>query len=70
MDEFTAEAFTNREEPVQTIDVPDNDEKPSHSEEQKGKLRKAGSKLRGKLNDVVAGKNGSRNSIQDRLFTK
>lgn len=70
MDEFTAAAFTNHEEPAQRIDPPDDDEKPSHSEEHKSRLRKAGSKLKGKFNDVVGSKNGSGNSIQDRLFTK
>lgn len=70
MDEFTADAFTNAEEPVQSIDVPDDDEKSSHPEEHKSRLRRAGSKLKGKFSNVVASKHGSGNSIQDRLFTK
>lgn len=70
MDEFTADAFTNREEPVQIIAVPDDDEEPSRPEERKGKLRSAGSKLKGKVHDVVTGKSVSKNSLQDRLFTK
>lgn len=70
MDEFTAEAFTNCEEPVQTIEVSDDEEKPSHSEEHKSRLKKAGSKLKGKFHNVVGSKNGSGNSLQDRLFTK
>lgn len=70
MDEFTAEAFINHEEPVQSIDLADDGEEQSHSEESKSKLRKAGAKIKGKFNDMVASKNGSRNSIQDRLFTK
>ena len=70
MDEFTAEAFTYCNEPVQSIEVADDDGEQPHPEEHKSKLRKAGSKLKGKFNDMVTSKNGSSNSIQDRLFTK
>lgn len=70
MDEFTAETFTNQEEPVPIIAVPDDDEDPPNSEEHKSKLRSAGSKLKGKFHDVVAGKKVTKGSLQDRVFTK
>jgi hypothetical protein len=69
MDEFTAETVTNRDERVPVV-VADDDGKPPNSDEKKGRLKNAGSKLKGKLKKVVAGKSVSKHSLQDRLFTK
>lgn len=77
MDEYTADAFVNRDEPVPILTIP-NDEVASatssdneHAESKRSRLKKelSGSKLKEKLHD--AGKrHESGNSLQDRLFTK
>ena len=77
MDEYTAEAFVNREEPVPVLTIPSL-EAPSaassandHADSKRSRLHKklSGSKLGEKLHD--AGKHHeSGNSLQDRLFSK
>lgn len=72
MDEFTADTFVNRDEPIPAISVLGNDGTPSDSESKRERLRKnlSSSKLKEKLQHVGAGKTDSGSSIQDRLFAK
>ena len=74
MDEFTADAFVNREEPIPVIAVPGND---APSSEPKGKrerfnetLKGTSSKLKDKLHEHGQGSKEYGQSLQDRLFTK
>ena len=74
MDEFTADAFVNREEPIPVIAVAGNDAPPS---EPKGKrerlnetLKGTSSKLKDKLHEHGPGSKEYGQSLQDRLFTK
>ncbi len=69
MDEFTAETGTNRDDRVPVM-VADDDGKTPNSDEKKGRLKNAGSKLKGKLKDAIAGRSVPKHSLQDRLFTK
>lgn len=76
MDEYTADAFVNRNEPVPTLTVPTEDldgasSDGEHAGSKRSRLKKnlSGSKLKEKLHD--AGKHHeSGGSLQDRLFTK
>ena len=78
MDEFTADTFINHDESAPVVAMPDNDDdnggggggELAKSEEHKSKLSHAGSKIKNKFHDAVAGKNLSKNSLQDRIFTK
>ena len=77
MDEYTADAFANRDEPVPAIAVSggldlgdgssDNND---HSDSKRERLKKqlSGSRLKEKMHDV--GKHESGASLQDRLFSK
>ena len=74
MDEFTADAFVNRDEPIPTIKISGNDNGEA-SEPPKGKRERlkesATSKLKEKAQDVASPENKRYGySIQDRLFTK
>lgn len=75
MDEFTADAFANREEPVPVLSVSGPDT--SSSDTVKGKRERlkeslSGSKdkLKDKLQDTGSGSKDYGYSLQDRLFTK
>ena len=68
MDEYTADAFVNREEPATTIAVsrdPDLSAASSDNNEHAGSKRE---RLKEKLQDV--GKQEPGASLQDRLFSK
>ena len=74
MDEFTADAFVNREEPIPVIAFAGTD---APSSEPKGKrerlndtLKGTSSKLKDKLHEHGAGSKEYGQSLQDRLFTK
>lgn len=81
MDEFTAETFSELEKsaPVVAVSDANNDAEDdegagggkSKSEEPVSKLRSAGSKIKTKFHDVIAGKNvATKNSLHDRIFIK
>ena len=72
MDEFTADAFVNRDEPVPVLAVsgtgslsPDPDSKHSRLKESL-----SNSKLKEKLQDGIASRSDTGFSLQDRLLTK
>ena len=72
MDEYTADAFVNRDEPIPTISLPGNED---HAPEQpKGKRDRlkdsTTSKLKEKAQDISSKDKKHGYSIQDRLFTK
>ena len=77
MDEFTADAFANRDEPAPTVAVSGNpmthcasSDGDDHSGSRREKLKEqlSGSKLKEKIHDVRRSESGS--SLQDRLFSK
>ncbi len=76
MEESTAQAFVNREEPIPVIAVTSNEaaanDNAPDTERKRDKLMNSigGSKLKDKLHDVAHNKNEPGHSIQDRLFTK
>lgn len=73
MDEYTADAFVNREEPVPVIAVSGSD---SPSSDPKGKRDRLKDSLTGskklieKLHDTSSGSKDYGYSLQDRLFAK
>ena len=76
MDEYTADAFVNREEPVPVIAVsvdPDlsgvsSDKEHSESKRERLKGKLSNSRLGEKMQDVTKQDSGA--SLQDRLFNK
>ena len=82
MDEYTADAFVNRDEPIPVItlsrdNVPPKDNRlPSSDPESQRKRDKfkqnlSATKLKDRIHDAATGsKNESGASLQDRLFTK
>ena len=77
MNEYTAEASVNRDEPLPTLNLPrDKERSPTSSDDEHAdskrsmlKEKLSGSKLKEKLHD--AGKrHESGNSLQDRFFSK
>lgn len=72
MDEFTADAFVNREEPIPVITFSGKDGASSDTDTQPDKLKKnlSSSKLKEKLYGIGGSPNDLRSSLQDRLFTK
>lgn len=72
MEESTADAFVNREEPIPVIEITANEGISSDSERKRDRVKRnlSSSKLKEKLQDIGANKAKSRSSLQDRLFTK
>ncbi|KAL9100862.1 MAG: hypothetical protein Q9163_003806, partial [Psora crenata] len=76
MDEYTADVFVNRDEPIPTIDIPGADTPiPDHPKGKRERLKNSISGTKAKLKDKVhdIGSQGNKNygySLQDRLFTK
>lgn len=76
MDEYTADAFSNRDEPVPVIAVSGNHDLPGassdneHPGSKRERLRRSlsGSRLKEKMHDT--GKQDAGASLQDRLFSK
>lgn len=76
MDEYTADALVNRDEPVPVIAVSGNhdlfgtssDNEQSGSKRERLKESLSGSRLRDKMHGV--GRPDARASLQDRLFSK
>ena len=77
MDEFTADAFVNREEPVPVFAVgtiSGNDAESSDPKSKRDRVKEAlggtSSKLKDKLHEAGSGSKDYGYSLQDRLFTK
>lgn len=74
MDEYTADAFVNREEPVPVIAVSGSDSPSSDPKGKRERLKESlgGSKdkLKEKLQDAGSGSKDYGYSLQDRLFAK
>ena len=74
MDECTADAFVNREEPIPVIAIPGNDVPPSDTKGKRERLnetlRGTSSRIKDKMHEHGANSKDQRQSIQDRLFTK
>ena len=76
MDEYTADAFVNRDEPIPVFTLPGNDPS-SSSSEPKGKrdrlkeaLSNGTAKAKDKLQESTTDRKDYGYSLQDRLFTK
>ncbi|KAG8526792.1 uncharacterized protein KY384_008221 [Bacidia gigantensis] len=76
MDEFTADAFVNRDEPIPTISLPGNDAPSATSHDHKGKRERLKESTASKLKDKIADPGSQHEkkkygfSLSDRLFTK
>lgn len=78
MDEFKADAFVNRDEPIPLIAIPGTSDTPSSDatkrkrERLKDTLSGSKERLKDKFNmhDAGSGSKDSGYSLQDRLFTK
>ncbi|KAL6715542.1 Peroxisome size and maintenance regulator [Lecanora helva] len=74
MDEFTADAFVNREEPIPAIAVSGSETQSSDSKGKRERVKESlaggNSKLKDKLQDAGSGSNKYGYSLQDRLFSK
>lgn len=82
MDEYTADALVNRDEPIPVIsvsgdNVPTKDNGPSSSDPERQRKRDkfkqnlSAAKLKDRIHDVATGgRSESGASLQDRLFTK
>jgi hypothetical protein len=75
MDEYTADAFANRDEPIPLFTVTSSDVGSASDSEKTSKrdrLRKSASKMRAVAQDLGAERlqNNGTSSIQDRLFAK
>ena len=74
MDEFTADAFVNRDEPIPVIAVSGNETPSSDGKGKRERLKESlsgtNAKLKDKLQDAGSGSKEYGYSLQDRLFTK
>ncbi|KAL9637870.1 MAG: hypothetical protein Q9164_001925 [Protoblastenia rupestris] len=76
MDEYTADAFANRDEPISVLSLPGNETPPSdHAKGKRDRLKEtisgSTSKLKDKVQDIGTQSNKEYGySLQDRLFTK
>ena len=74
MDEFTADAFANRDEPIPVLAVPGNDLPSSESKGKRDRLKDTLSnkttKAKDKLQESTSSHREYGYSLQDRLFTK
>ena len=74
MDEYTADAFVNRDEPVPVIAASSNETPSSNTKGKRQRLKEsitgANTKLKDKLQDTAAGNKEYGYSLQDRLFSK
>ncbi len=75
MNEYTADALVNRDEPIPTIQISGRDAASSDSDSKRQRIKDtlSGSKLKHKLQDAASAassKSENGHSIQDRLFAK
>ena len=76
MDEYTADAFANRDESISVLSLPGNETPPSdHAKGKRDRLKEtisgSTSKLKDKVQDIGTQNNKEYGySLQDRLFTK
>ena len=81
MDEYTADTFANREEPIPFVAVPQNeaDSSSPNSERRRDKMKRylSATNMKNKTQDMIASqldesriKPGNSISLQDRVFSK
>ncbi len=74
MDELTADAFVNRDEPIPVIAVSGNETQSSDTKGKRERLKESLSnsnlRLKDKLHDAGSGSKEYGYSLQDRLFAK
>ena len=74
MDEFTADAFVNRDEPIPTFSLPGSETPAEAPADPKGKRERlkesTASKLKDKVQDIGSQDKKHGLSLSDRLFTK
>ncbi|KAI9875484.1 MAG: hypothetical protein M1830_008419 [Pleopsidium flavum] len=72
MDEDTANALVNRDDPIPVINLSGRDAPSSDSDSKRQKIKDSlsASKLKGKLRDVASSKSEPGHSLQDQLFAK
>ena len=74
MDEYTADAFVNREEPIPVFPVSGSDNPSSDPKSKRDRLKESltvsKDKLKEKLHDTGSGSKEYGYSLQDRLFAK
>jgi hypothetical protein len=72
MDEYTADAFTNRDEAIPVLTITTSDGGSSETEGKHDKIKKSlsASHLQEKLQDISSNKAESGLSLQDRFFAK
>lgn len=74
MDEFTADAFVNRDEPIPVLAIPGSDSQSSEPKGKRDRLKEALSnktaRAKDKLQDSTSSNKEYGYSLQDRLFTK
>ena len=72
MDEFTADAFVNRDEPIPVLSIPGNE--PSEPKGKRDRLKEAlsnkTSKVKDKLHESTSDTKDYGYFLQDRLFAK
>ncbi len=72
MDEYTADAFANRDEAIPVLTITTSDGGSSDAEGKRDKIKKSllASRLHEKLQDVSASRSEPGLSLQDRFFAK
>ena len=74
MDELTADAFVNRDEPIPVIALPGNETPSSDPKGKRERLKESlsgvNTRLKDKLQDAGSGSKEYGYSVQDRFFTK
>lgn len=76
MDEYTADAFVNRDEPIPTLSAPPSSEPQVAQKGKRDRLKESVSDTKSKLKEKAQDTLGSHSnekygySLQDRLFTK
>lgn len=74
MDEFAADAFVNRDEPIPVLATQSSETSSSDTKGKRERLKEslpsATSKLKDKLQDASSGRKEYGYSLQDRLFSK
>jgi len=72
MDEYTADALVNRDDPIPAINLSGSDAQSSDSGSKRQKIKDSlsASKLKDKLQNVASSKSEPGHSLQDQLFAK
>jgi hypothetical protein len=72
MDEYTAEAFANRDEAIPVLTITTTEDAPSETEGRRDRIKKSlsASRLHEKLEEVSSSRAEPGLSLQDRFFAK